>query len=104
MPIVSTAAGALQINYPTWLLLRGRHPGELPDFSPGSQDHAGELLIGDQPGAMAAVLRGDLAAAIPAVMAYNKFATEFGLYAGRMQTLISTCGGRMVKQTRPEGR
>jgi biopolymer transport protein TolQ len=41
-----------------------------------------------------------LAAAIPAVMAYNKFATEIGRYTGRMQTLISTVGGQLVKQAR----
>jgi biopolymer transport protein TolQ len=45
-----------------------------------------------------------LAAAIPAVMAYNKFATEIGRYVGRMQTLISTVGGQLVKQARTEGR
>lgn len=44
-----------------------------------------------------------LAAAIPAVMAYNKFATEIGRYVGRMQTLISTVGGQLVKQARTEG-
>jgi TolQ protein len=43
-----------------------------------------------------------LAAAIPAVMAYNKFATEIGRYVGRMQTLISTVGGQLVKQARTE--
>jgi hypothetical protein len=37
-------------------------------------------------------------------MAYNKFATEIGRYVGRMQTLISTVGGQLVKQARTEGR
>lgn len=41
-----------------------------------------------------------LLAAIPAVMAYNKFVTELGYYAGRLQTLISTCGGLLAKSLR----
>jgi biopolymer transport protein TolQ len=43
-----------------------------------------------------------LVAAIPAVMAYNKFATEFSAYASRLQAIIGTYGARLSR-TRPEG-
>ncbi len=39
-----------------------------------------------------------LAAAIPAVMAYNKIATEIGRYNGRLQTAIGTYAGRLAKR------
>lgn len=42
-----------------------------------------------------------LAAAIPAVMAYNKFATETGRYAGRMQTAIGQYSLRLSKRQAP---
>ncbi len=38
-----------------------------------------------------------LAAAIPAVMAYNKFAVDFGVCAARLQTVIAEYGGRLAK-------
>jgi TolQ protein len=38
-----------------------------------------------------------LAAAIPAVMAYNKFAVEFGLCGARLQAVIAQYGGRLAK-------
>ncbi|HEV7164627.1 MAG: MotA/TolQ/ExbB proton channel family protein [Gammaproteobacteria bacterium] len=79
--------------------------GIMNSFTAIAQSHDTSLAV-VAPGIAQALIgtAAGLAAAIPAVMAYNKFATEFGLYAGRMQTLISTCGGRMVKQTRGEGR
>lgn len=40
-----------------------------------------------------------LVAAIPAVMAYNKFVTEFSIYSNRVQTAIGTYGGRLAKLT-----
>jgi biopolymer transport protein TolQ len=43
-----------------------------------------------------------LVAAIPAVMAYNKFATEFANYSSRVQAVIGTCGARLSR-VRPEG-
>lgn len=43
-----------------------------------------------------------LVAAIPAVMAYNKFATEFSVYSGRVQAIIGAHGARLAK-TRPQG-
>jgi biopolymer transport protein TolQ len=38
-----------------------------------------------------------LAAAIPAVVAYNKFTVELGRFAGRMQALISRSGGLLSR-------
>jgi biopolymer transport protein TolQ len=38
-----------------------------------------------------------LAAAIPAVMAYNKFAVDFSLCAARLQAVIAEYGGRLAK-------
>jgi biopolymer transport protein TolQ len=42
-----------------------------------------------------------LAAAIPAVMAYNKFATETGRYSGRLQTAIGKYSLRLSKRLAP---
>ena len=38
-----------------------------------------------------------LAAAIPAVVAYNKIAVDLGRFAGRMQGLIGRCGGLLSR-------
>jgi biopolymer transport protein TolQ len=38
-----------------------------------------------------------LAAAIPAVVAYNKLIVELGRFAGRMQALIGRCGGLLSR-------
>jgi len=43
-----------------------------------------------------------LVAAIPAVMAYNKFATEFSAYSSRVQAIIATYGALLAK-ARPVG-
>ncbi len=43
-----------------------------------------------------------LVAAIPAVMAYNKFATEFANYSSRVQGVIGIYGARLSR-ARPEG-
>ncbi len=43
-----------------------------------------------------------LLAAIPAVMAYNKFATEFANYSSRVQGVIGIYGARLTR-VRPEG-
>jgi TolQ protein len=43
-----------------------------------------------------------LVAAIPAVMAYNKFATEFSTYSSRVQAIIGIYGARLAR-ARPEG-
>ncbi|UQV43965.1 glycoside hydrolase family 104 protein [Janthinobacterium lividum] len=61
---VSTAAGAFQINKPTWLRVRGKLG--LSDFSPESQDAAALWLIGDK-GATSDVRAGRVAAAVSKV-------------------------------------
>ena len=73
--------------------------GIMNSFTAIAQSHDTSLAV-VAPGIAQALIgtAAGLAAAIPAVMAYNKFATEFGLYAGRMQTLISACGGALVKR------
>jgi biopolymer transport protein TolQ len=38
-----------------------------------------------------------LAAAIPAVVAYNKITVELGRFAGRMQGLIGRSGGLLAR-------
>lgn len=58
---VSTAAGAYQINVPTWREVRGN----LPDFSPASQDAACDALL-SKVGAVAFLQRGDFAGAVNA--------------------------------------
>ena len=45
-----------------------------------------------------------LAAAIPAVMAYNKFATDLGRYSGRVGTAIGIYAGRLSKRFAPGAR
>jgi biopolymer transport protein TolQ len=79
--------------------------GIMDSFTAIAQSHDTSLAV-VAPGIAQALIGTafGLAAAIPAVMAYNKFATEMSRYAGRMQTLISTVGGRLVKQARKEGR
>ena len=79
--------------------------GIMDSFTAIAQSHDTSLSV-VAPGIAQALIGTafGLAAAIPAVMAYNKFATEMGRYAGRMQTLISTVGGRLVKQARTGGR
>lgn len=42
-----------------------------------------------------------LVAAIPAVMAYNKFATEISRYSGRVSTVIGVYAGRLAKRFAP---
>lgn len=58
---VSTAAGAFQINKPTWLRVRGKLG--LSDFSPASQDAAALELISEK-GALADVRAGRVEIAV----------------------------------------
>lgn len=55
---VSTAAGAYQINHPTWLRIQSHLA--LPDFSPASQDAAAVWLIKDA-NALEQLKAGDMA-------------------------------------------
>lgn len=61
---VSTAAGAYQINKPTWLRIKDKLG--LPDFSPASQDAAAIELIRER-GALSDVQAGRIASAIDKV-------------------------------------
>jgi biopolymer transport protein TolQ len=65
------------------------HDTSLPVVAPGIAEALLATAIG-------------LVAAIPAVMAYNKFATEFSNYSSRVQAIIGAYGARLAK-TRPEG-
>lgn len=60
--VFTTAAGAYQINRPTWLGCM-RDFG-VKDFSPASQDAAALGLIGQKPGALDAINAGDIETAI----------------------------------------
>lgn len=60
-PFNSTAAGAYQINHPTWL--DGCRATGLIDFSPATQDAMAEWLV-DRCGATIDVEAGNLAAAV----------------------------------------
>jgi lysozyme len=63
---VSTAAGRYQITRTTWNGLRRRIGGELPDFSPASQDRAALELL-DEKGALGLVDSGRFDEAIARV-------------------------------------
>ena len=60
----STAAGAYQINRPTWLRIRGKG-AYLADFSPASQDEAARRLVGEL-GVPAMLEAGDFTGAVRA--------------------------------------
>ncbi len=57
----STAAGAYQINYPTWLVIQAA--AFLPDFSPASQDEAAVWLLKLR-GALPDIMAGNFDAAL----------------------------------------
>lgn len=59
----STAAGALQINVPTWLDFRGRGGPYLRDFSPESQREVGRRIL-NAIGALKLLQSGDFDAAV----------------------------------------
>jgi lysozyme len=61
--ILTTAAGAYQINRPTWIMCEAAL--HLPDFSPASQDAAAAYLV-QKDGAMPYIDSGQLALAVSA--------------------------------------
>ncbi|MHB8404047.1 MAG: MotA/TolQ/ExbB proton channel family protein [Gammaproteobacteria bacterium] len=75
--------------------------GIMNSFTAIAQAHDTSLAV-VAPGIAQALIgtAAGLAAAIPAVMGYNKFVTELGYYAGRLQTLISACSSLLVKSIR----
>jgi lysozyme len=79
-PCFSTAAGAYQIIYPTWM--RAQAAMKLPDFSPTSQDAAAIWLIG-QRSALQEVETGNFDRAIELCRA--EWASMPGNFAGQSQ-------------------
>lgn len=78
---VSTAAGAYQINVPTWTDLQTRWGwNPLPDFSPDSQDQAA-LRILDHDGALQLLDAGDVLGAVK--VASRRWASLPGSSAGQ---------------------
>jgi biopolymer transport protein TolQ len=75
--------------------------GIMNSFTAIAQAHDTSLAV-VAPGIAQALIgtAAGLAAAIPAVIAYNKLVTELGYYVGRLQTLISVCSNMMVKSIR----
>jgi biopolymer transport protein TolQ len=75
--------------------------GIMNSFTAIAQAHDTSLAV-VAPGIAQALIgtAAGLAAAIPAVMGYNKIVTELGYYAGRLQALISTCSNLIVKGIR----
>lgn len=85
----STAAGAYQILARTWDDLR-RSGVDLPDFSPANQDKAAIALL-KRRGALPAIDRGDLAAAILA--ARKEWASLAGAGYGQPENTLATLTG-----------
>ncbi len=75
--------------------------GIMNSFTAIAQAHDTSLAV-VAPGIAQALIgtAAGLAAAIPAVIGYNKLVTELNYYAGRLQTLISVCSNMMVKSIR----
>ena len=73
---VSTAAGAYQINLPTWR----EFGADLPDFSPASQDEAARRIV-ERTGALDALLNGDVETAF--ALASSRWASLPGSRAGQ---------------------
>ena len=82
---VSTAAGAFQINKPTWQRVRGKLG--LSDFSPASQDAAALELIREK-GALADVRAGRVAEAVGKVR--KVWASLPGAGYGQRQVALSS--------------
>lgn len=79
---VSTAAGAYQINRPTWVEFRENNMlgPRLPDFSPASQDEAARRILA-RVGALDAIARGDFDEALR--LASTRWASLPGSTAGQ---------------------
>lgn len=83
---VSTAAGAFQINKPTWL--EAKRALGLPDFTEASQRKAMAWIVGQQ-GATSAVERGDIQSVIKLIS--KRWASLAGAgYAGQQERSLGT--------------
>ena len=87
--LVSTAAGAYQINRPTWLRVRnaGAWGAALGDFSPDSQDEAAIRLLAEC-GALDAINAGDIPGAL--AKASKLWASLPGSTAGQSPVTLDT--------------
>jgi biopolymer transport protein TolQ len=77
--------------------------GSMNSFTPIARSHDTNLTV-VAPGIAEALFATaiGLVAAIPAVMAYNKFATEFSNYSSRVQAIIGAYGAPLSRAS-PEG-
>lgn len=82
----STAAGAYQINAPTWDT-EIQPALRLPDFSPASQDRAALWLL-EKSGALGAIDRGDFARAVR--LAAPRWASLAGAGYGQRENSLTT--------------
>ena len=95
----STAAGAYQINHPTWLGLK-LVPGAPQDFSPASQDIFAVMLL-KLKGALSLIVQGDFAGAIAAASATwaslpGSTAQQGGIAMNVAQATYTASGGTLV--------
>ena len=93
LPFLATVSSAAP-----FIGLFGTVWGIMNSFTSIARSHNTSLAV-VAPGIAEALLATaiGLVAAIPAVMAYNKFATEFSAYAGRLQAIIGAYGARLTR-------
>jgi biopolymer transport protein TolQ len=93
LPFLATVSSAAP-----FIGLFGTVWGIMNSFTSIARSHNTSLAV-VAPGIAEALLATaiGLVAAIPAVMAYNKFATEFSAYAGRVQAIIGAYGARLTR-------
>jgi biopolymer transport protein TolQ len=98
LPFLATVSSAAP-----FIGLFGTVWGIMNSFTSIARSHNTSLAV-VAPGIAEALLATaiGLVAAIPAVMAYNKFATEFSAYAGRVQAIIGAYGARLTR-IKPDG-
>jgi biopolymer transport protein TolQ len=98
LPFLATVSSAAP-----FIGLFGTVWGIMNSFTSIARSHNTSLAV-VAPGIAEALLATaiGLVAAIPAVMAYNKFATEYSAYAGRVQAIIGAYGARLTR-IKPDG-
>jgi biopolymer transport protein TolQ len=98
LPFLATVSSAAP-----FIGLFGTVWGIMNSFTSIARSHNTSLAV-VAPGIAEALLATaiGLVAAIPAVMAYNKFASEFSAYAGRVQAIIGAYGARLTR-IKPDG-
>jgi len=98
LPFLATVSSAAP-----FIGLFGTVWGIMNSFTSIARSHNTSLAV-VAPGIAEALLATaiGLVAAIPAVMAYNKFATEYSAYAGRVQAIIGAYGAKLTR-IKPDG-